>query len=89
MKFSLLLSARLVDKVAPFTGAWIEILLNQVINLKLQVAPFTGAWIEILAGVLVIGLGFVAPFTGAWIEIFIQEIAWRKCYRRSLHGSVD
>ena len=35
--------------VAPFTGAWIEITLVDVLKkLGEMVAPFTGAWIEIL-----------------------------------------
>ena len=33
--------------VAPFTGAWIEIILLVGLLLSLTVAPFTGAWIEI------------------------------------------
>ena len=33
--------------VAPFTGAWIEILNQKVNDLTAEVAPFTGAWIEI------------------------------------------
>ena len=33
--------------VAPFTGAWIEICLDELIaSGREQVAPFTGAWIE-------------------------------------------
>ena len=38
-------------KVAPFTGAWIEICLLQLQRLYHLVAPFTGAWIEIKKGV--------------------------------------
>ena len=34
-------------RVAPFTGAWIEIYLPAGILLAWPVAPFTGAWIEI------------------------------------------
>ena len=34
--------------VAPFTGAWIEILYNSVLTRTALVAPFTGAWIEML-----------------------------------------
>ena len=35
--------------VAPFTGAWIEILKQALLFLmQWKVAPFTGAWIEIL-----------------------------------------
>ena len=33
--------------VAPFTGAWIEILLGLILAKTSNVAPFTGAWIEI------------------------------------------
>ena len=33
--------------VAPFTGAWIEILESALLRLFENVAPFTGAWIEI------------------------------------------
>ena len=34
--------------VAPFTGAWIEIMnLIELNDMYLHVAPFTGAWIEI------------------------------------------
>ena len=34
--------------VAPFTGAWIEILYHSANWAGLVVAPFTGAWIEIV-----------------------------------------
>ena len=34
--------------VAPFTGAWIEILMISPFGEMSFVAPFTGAWIEIL-----------------------------------------
>ena len=34
--------------VAPFTGAWIEILAGTNRPLVTIVAPFTGAWIEII-----------------------------------------
>ena len=38
------------NRVAPFTGAWIEIALRAwSITTAVQVAPFTGAWIEITA----------------------------------------
>ena len=35
------------EHVAPFTGAWIEIMLCARVALCFFVAPFTGAWIEI------------------------------------------
>ena len=34
-------------KVAPFVGAWIEIILSAHLSFLLGVAPFVGAWIEI------------------------------------------
>ena len=34
-------------QVAPFTGAWIEIILKILRDRHDFVAPFTGAWIEI------------------------------------------
>ena len=33
-------------RVAPFTGAWIEMALAMAIGPERGVAPFTGAWIE-------------------------------------------
>ena len=56
--------------VAPFAGAWIEI-LTAVHSLDYSiVAPFAGAWIEIFPFEVVIVIEKVAPFAGAWIEIF-------------------
>ena len=37
----------LMLSVAPYTGAWIEIVFTGVISLFSAVAPYTGAWIEI------------------------------------------
>ncbi|WP_404351914.1 hypothetical protein [Caproicibacterium sp. XB2] len=37
----------LVKIVAPYTGAWIEILLCHIYRRFADVAPYTGAWIEI------------------------------------------
>ena len=38
--------------VAPFTGAWIEMLTRWVCPRDVSVAPFTGAWIEIYTGTM-------------------------------------
>ena len=39
--------------VAPFTGAWIKIMQECVLDKETYVAPFTGAWIKIsLSGIL-------------------------------------
>ena len=55
--------------VAPFTGAWIEIISWAFPRQTSSVAPFTGAWIEIIMMKAPGGTAIVAPFTGAWIEI--------------------
>ena len=56
--------------VAPFTGAWIEIVDEPCLYLRRLVAPFTGAWIKIQKAIIeAIFAPHVAPFTGAWIEI--------------------
>ena len=56
--------------VAPFTGAWIEIIPFKIHAPHLYlVAPFTGAWIEISNAINSRVGPLVAPFTGAWIEI--------------------
>ena len=34
------------QRVAPFTGAWIEIIAPFWVSKMVSVAPFTGAWIE-------------------------------------------
>ena len=36
-----------MENVAPFTGAWIEIIDRIANRPYIKVAPFTGAWIEI------------------------------------------
>ena len=76
--------------VAPFTGAWIEI-LNAISTLGMpSVAPFTGAWIEIKKCYVAVAndLG-VAPFTGAWIEIGSCQACPLDPHSRTLHGCVD
>ena len=64
----------LINAVAPFAGAWIEIVILQAADRRVMVAPFAGAWIEIhnypargLSGLI------VAPFAGAWIEIELKR----------------
>ena len=70
MKSGKLSIYRLIARVAPFTGAWIEIMAISFISLLCIVAPFTGAWIEMRTASTRCGWkSSVAPFTGAWIEI--------------------
>ena len=60
--------------VAPFTGAWIEIMTGSRNGNDGTVAPFTGAWIEISSFISLPRYFIVAPFTGAWIEITITAM---------------
>ena len=57
------------DTVAPFVGAWIEMLEDLEWNVDDDVAPFVGAWIEMERRFIVLASIMVAPFVGAWIEI--------------------
>ena len=69
--------------VAPFTGAWIEIVCRPPPSFGMEVAPFTGAWIEISAACVSLTVTYiVAPFTGAWIEISL--VMWSASCARSL-----
>ena len=75
--------------VAPYTGAWIEI-LQAIQKVKdWGVAPYTGAWIEIRTVLMSAISCLVAPYTGAWIEISDNCPTHGCARRRSLHGSVD
>ena len=56
-------------RVAPFAGAWIEILRQEDVRPLTDVAPFAGAWIEICPVIQLSSAIIVAPFAGAWIEI--------------------
>ena len=42
----------LINAVAPFAGAWIEITQNKTLLVQDIVAPFAGAWIEIAIDIL-------------------------------------
>ena len=59
----------LINAVAPFAGAWIEIANSTRPVIANAVAPFAGAWIEIFKSNLLSCDRNVAPFAGAWIEI--------------------
>ena len=61
-------------RVAPYTGAWIEIPADNGSGGKRTVAPYTGAWIEIIIYISLKFCSIVAPYTGAWIEIAITTL---------------
>ena len=56
--------------VAPFAGAWIEMIEAIKDHGYDNVAPFAGAWIEIDYRLFFENSICVAPFAGAWIEIY-------------------
>ena len=89
MKFSVVGPKNLDVVVAPYAGAWIEILRLPILKNLRGVAPYAGAWIEM--PVLTVGsAGFgVAPYAGAWIEIPVAQFNTSAKVRRSLRGSVD
>ncbi len=60
--------------VAPYAGAWIEILILNVCFVSVSVAPYAGAWIEIFGEFRICCGTGVAPYAGAWIEIKIRTI---------------
>ncbi len=61
----------LID-VAPYAGAWIEIIKLNKFEKKRGVAPYAGAWIEICEAKYDFFAKSVAPYAGAWIEITKQ-----------------
>ena len=81
---------RLSDyEVAPFAGAWIEILTDRMWKQESHVAPFAGAWIEIHVVSCDFQKRLVAPFAGAWIEILTLDVYYPLTVSRSLRGSAD
>ena len=46
MKYTDLEKQAEIVKVAPYTGAWIEMVLTGLRHRSAHVAPYTGAWIE-------------------------------------------
>ena len=56
--------------VAPYAGAWIEILVGlDIPDAIVNVAPYAGAWIEMFVNTGFFDQIIVAPYAGAWIEI--------------------
>jgi len=78
-----------LQHVAPFMGAWIEIIAKKALIDKERVAPFMGAWIEIENNNTKEFLEDVAPFMGAWIEISFCLHVLQVHYGRTFYGCVD
>ena len=76
-------------RVAPYAGAWIEIVISKSVMVRSGVAPYAGAWIEIFWFKDFDGMAMVAPYAGAWIEIGESHKRVLRVQSRSLRGSVD
>ena len=77
------------NNVAPFAGAWIEMLRHTYASYLITVAPFAGAWIEIKKTDKNFEVKTVAPFAGAWIEIIVRGVKLKSATGRTLRGCVD
>ena len=79
----------LINAVAPFAGAWIEIILFELLMQDDESLPSRERGLKYSLAHSFHGGHTVAPFAGAWIEI---DIAFTDCVilsSRSLRGSVD
>ena len=75
--------------IAPYRGAWIEILIKSTSSRVIVVAPYRGAWIEMVNLSFLFISHVVAPYRGAWIEISVAKSSQVDAMCRSLQGSVD
>ena len=76
--------------VAPFTGAWIEILDDMKSGNETLSHPSRVRGLKYLNDFVFLLSHFVAPFTGAWIEIIgLNEKGFMDSLGRTLHGCVD
>ena len=79
----------ITPEVAPFAGAWIEILIKHQNSFPVSSLPSRErglkSWLRSRIGVE----KMVAPFAGAWIEITLKAHFLKLLLRRSLRGSVD
>ena len=61
-------------EVAPYTGAWIEI-LNRLYNVDcMEVAPYTGAWIEMARDSLLDGTYVSHPTRVRGLKYYLHYI---------------
>ena len=75
--------------VAPFAGAWIEIIPPAMISKPQASLPSRERGLKLLCPLVVVWYTLVAPFAGAWIEMPEKDYFARGEVRRSLRGSVD
>ena len=74
--------------VAPFAGAWIEIITQICMTLHMSVAPFAGAWIEIVTLHIPLPCELSLPSRERGLK-FVDKLKHIVALGRSLRGSVD
>ena len=75
--------------VAPYAGAWIEILAKASKTYAILVAPYAGAWIEIVANIVAVIASVVSLPTRERGLKYEQDKNDATNAGRSLRGSVD
>ena len=88
MKFGDTHSQRKADGVAPFAGAWIEIVHLYGWSPDHPVAPFAGAWIEIIGHLSIFRAKMSLPSRERGLKYPVFN-PLNQVLRRFLRGSVD
>ena len=75
--------------VAPFTGAWIEICIDDDSGLMTAVAPFTGAWVETMVQDVYKTYPMSHPSRVRGLKCQYPHYLCHDRQGRTLHGCVD
>ena len=78
-----------IATVAPYAGAWIEIVKDVERMAPKLVAPYAGAWIEIFIPFLLHPCQQSLPTRERGLKYSTNDHLQKSCNRRSLRGSVD
>ena len=71
----------------PARGAWVEILLPDIVNVGKQSRPARGAWVEMREGRDNRSTELSRPARGAWVEILIGLAMLTSLRRRAPQGA--
>ena len=89
MKYLFYPTVHLYENVAPFAGAWIEILSDFKDGTVFESLPSRERGLKYYQNRINNATTRVAPFAGAWIEITDSQSTADSYKCRSLRGSVD
>ena len=78
-----------LDQVAPFAGAWIEMVGQLLLRYVTKSLPSRERGLKSREFRKIKKRNLVAPFAGAWIEIHRNRLRGVSPLCRSLRGSVD